>query len=235
MLSAIICWALGYVDGQSQVRGKDNWPTDFAEGFRVMANSRYLMIMLALVVVVQVVITLVDYQFNTMLQQSYPDTDTRTGVIGQVYGAIDNGAIVLQLATGPILKALGVPITLLAIPVILAGAVAGFAVAPRFATAAIAKVASKCFDYSLFRAAKEILYIPLSFAEKTQGKAIVDMLAYRVAKGGVSVLLMALIAMSAGGWVSWLALGLLVLWVVLTLSVVRRYRQRVVEPKASPA
>ena len=56
----------------------------------------------------------------------------------------------------------------------------------------VVKVASKSLDYSIFRAAKELLYLPLSQAEKTQGKALIDMLTYRVAKGGASVLLLIL-------------------------------------------
>ena len=174
----------------------------FSEGFRVLARSRYLMLMLALIAVVQVVITLVDYQFNMIVESTYTDTDERTGVIARVYGYIDTGAIVLQLATGPVLRWLGIPITLLLIPLFLGAAVVSFAASPRFVTMAVTKVASKCFDYSLFRAAKEILYIPLNYAEKTQGKAVIDMLAYRVAKAAVSVLLIALVAMKAGSWVA---------------------------------
>ena len=43
--------------------------------------------------------------------------------------------------------------------VVLGGAVAGFAAVPRFAVVAFGKATSKVLDYSLFRAAKEILYI----------------------------------------------------------------------------
>ncbi len=32
----------------------------------------------------------------------------------------------------------------------------------------------KALDYSLFRAGKEMLYLPLSYGEKTRGKALVD-------------------------------------------------------------
>ena len=87
------------------------------------------------------------------------------------------------------------------------------------------KVASKAFDYSLFRAAKEILYIPLSHPERTQGKTFVDMMAYRMAKA----------ERAHSCWRSWpwpalLALAVtiacLLLWIWLTLQLNRRHSAR---------
>jgi ATP/ADP translocase len=115
---------------------------------------------------------------------------------------------------------------LASIPTILGLAVGAFVVSPRFLSMAVAKVASKVFDYSLFRASKEILYIPLTWEEKTQGKAVVDILAYRVAKGATSGLLLGLKAAGAGGWVSYVTLGLLGLWLLVVVALSRSWRAR---------
>ena len=48
---------------------------------------------------------------------------------------------------------------------------------------------SKTVDYSVFRAAKEVLYIPLSFTARYRAKMTVDALIYRSSKGVVSALL----------------------------------------------
>jgi AAA family ATP:ADP antiporter len=183
--------------------------------------------MLLLICVVQIVITLIDYQFNAMVEATFPETDARTAAIGRVYAAIDATSIALQLLTGPILKLAGVSATLMAIPVLLGAAVTSFAAGPRLATIAIAKVAGKAFDYSLFRAAKELLYLPLSYAEKTQGKALVDILAYRVAKAGASLLLMALVAVEAVFATTFIALGAIAVWVALSVVLTRRYARLV--------
>ena len=47
----------------------------------------------------------------------------------------------------------------------------------------------KALDYSVFKAAKEILYIPLPFAARYRAKEVVDVFGYRLSKGGVSLLI----------------------------------------------
>ncbi len=193
-------------------------------GLQVLFQSRYLGLLLALIAVVQLVITLIDYQYNHVLQLAYPDTDERTAVTGRIYASIDFGSLWLQLATARILHRLGVARTLLLIPASLACAVGGTLAIPRFGAIAVAKILGKCLDYSLFRAAKELLYIPLSHEEKTQGKAVVDMMTYRVAKGGTSLLLLALGSIGLQG-LSVVALVGVGVWIKLTTSITRRYRE----------
>ncbi|MFT5429889.1 MAG: AAA family ATP:ADP antiporter, partial [Myxococcota bacterium] len=193
-------------------------------GWIALRQSRYLLFMLGMIATIQVVITLVDYQFNAMVEQAYPDTDARTAAFGYVYAAIDSSALGLQLLTGPILVSIGVRGTLLGIPVIIGGTLLAFAISPVFLTMAVAKVAGKCFDYSIFRAAKEILYIPLNFAEKTQGKALVDIMTYRVAKGAASFLLMGLGALGLLALLPVLSLVLVGVWFALTVGVTRLNR-----------
>jgi AAA family ATP:ADP antiporter len=207
-------------------QGQQGSLQQFMDGFKVLGRSRYVLLLLALIGLSQVVITLIDYQYSLTLQAHYPDEDAYTTVSGQVYGSISLAALGLQVLTGPVLKVLGVPRTLGLIPLLLGGAVAFFAVSPRFLSMAVAKVASKAFDYSLFRAAKEILYIPLTWEEKNQGKALVDILGYRVAKGATSGLLLGLRALGAGGWVSWLTLGLLGAWLGVVALLARAYHRR---------
>jgi ATP/ADP translocase len=115
------------------------------------------------------------------------------------------------------LRLLGVGTVLLLIPGLLGAAVATYAAIPRFAAMASAKVASKAFDYSLFRAAKEILYIPLSHSERTQGKAFVDMCSYRAAKGACSLLLLGLLAWGSADWVLGATLVGIGLWAAIAL------------------
>ena len=197
------------------------------EALRTLRKSTYLPWLLALIMVVQLVITLVDYHYMGVVQESFGDTNQRTRVMGLVNSSTNLAALALQALSGPTLRLAGIPLTLVLIPSVLGAALGGFLVVPRFTVMAVTKVASKAFDYSLFRAAKEMLYIPLSWAEKTHGKAMIDMLGYRVAKGGASVAILALAALEAGQLTLLLTLGLVVLWLLITVRVVRRFRRLV--------
>ncbi len=192
-------------------------------GWAVLKRSRYLVLMLGLIAVVQLTVNLIDYQYNVVLREAYPVDDVRAAVDANVHWVINATAFGLQALAGPILGWMGARAVLLLIPALLAGAVATFAVAPGFLTMAVAKVGSKAMDYSLFRVGKEILYLPLSHEEKTRGKAFVDMMTYRLAKAGVSALLKVVpAALSLTG----LVLGFIGGWLALTVAITRRWQEK---------
>jgi AAA family ATP:ADP antiporter len=193
---------------------------------QVVRRSSYLFLLVLLIGIVQVVVTLVDLEYNTVLEQTFPDTDERTSVIGRVYAAISVATLVLHALTGAILRLTGVPLVLLAVPALLAVGLVAYAGHPRFLMATVLKGASKVFDYTIFRAAKEILYIPLSYTERTLGKSVVDLLTYRLAKGAIALVL-ALVALVAAAtdYSVPTAHVLCLVWIGITAVVVRRFRK----------
>lgn len=219
------------VDGPTPAKGAGAERTEsgFMDGLRVLAKSRYLGLLLGLILAVQVVVTLVDYRFNHIVSAAYADEGARTAIIAQVYEVIGWGALAMQVLTGPLLRWIGVSGAMVAVPVVAIGATLSLAIAPVFLAAAAAKVSGKVLDYSLFRAAKELLYLPLSYAEKTQGKAFVDMLTYRVAKGGVALLLKGLVAVGFASALGGATVTVACVWLALAIAIVRRYR-----PAADP-
>jgi len=197
-----------------------------AASLALLAKSPDLALILAMVLLTQMSITLLDYAYNDVLAATYSDTEL-TQAFSWVYAATDATALALQLATAPVLRLAGVPATLLALPLLLGSAITTAALVPRALVFALAKIAAKSLDYSLFRAAKEILYIPLSYAEKTRGKALIDMLVYRVSKVGASLVLGGFVLAGLGGAAVWIALGLVALWLLASWLIARRYRERV--------
>jgi AAA family ATP:ADP antiporter len=227
VLAAITVAALFVPSGVAAVAKPAEAPPKHADGLALLAKSSYLSGILALVLITQVAITLVDYAYNEMLERTFADVDARTVVIGQIQAWIGLGSIALGIGTAPVLYFAGVRRTMIAIPLIVGAAVALAAVSPVFAVIAVAKIASKTFDYSIFRAAKENLYIPLSYAEKTRGKAMIDMLTYRVAKVGASLLLGGFIVVGYGEHVLLLVLALVAAWLVVVAGLTRRYQELV--------
>ena len=209
-------------------------PPSIADGIALLRKSSYLPWIFALICIVQVVITLVEYQFNGLVEQTYAQVDIRAQFLGTLYGYTETGALVLHAVTGVVLRVLGVTGTLLAIPSVLGAGLMAFLAEPRVAVISAVRVAAKAFDYSLFRNAKEMLYLPLDYDEKTRGKAFSDMLSYRAAKGGASALLLVLGALHAPQFaVGALALGLVAVWIGVTVRIVRRYRERTATPPAA--
>ena len=195
--------------------------------FRIVKKSHYLVFVLGLIALTQIVITLIDFEYNGFMEKTFPLTDIRTGMIGRVYASLDAATFILYGFTGPILRLLGIPLTLVFIPFVLGIGVSAYTIVPNFYTVSALKVLSKCFDYTLFKASKEILYIPLSYLEKTRGKSIVDLLTYRSAKGGASILLFILIMFSLTSYVSFMILFLLCIWCIVAFIVSRRFRDKV--------
>lgn len=194
---------------------------DLRASLGVLWQSRSLTLLLLIVLAVQLVTTLVDYTYNGVLATAYPNADARTVVISDVYRVVNLGALVLQLGGGLVL-ALGLGRVFVGLPVLVGVTALALALHPVFLAAAAAKVVGKCIDYSLFRTCKEMLYIPMSYAEQTQGKALVDVLTYRVSKGGAALALQGLLWVGLGAWSPWLAVVGVAAWAGCAVWLIRR-------------
>jgi AAA family ATP:ADP antiporter len=146
---------------------------------------------LALIVVAaQSVAVLLDIAFHQALQSAVPQQDPRTALLGYFWSAVNLFALALQLGACPFLLA-RVPLRRVhgAIPLLFGAAALGAVFFPVLPVLAAVFFISKTVDYSIFRAAKEVLYIPLSFTARYRAKMTVDALIYRSSKGAVSALL----------------------------------------------
>ena len=220
-----LTWILRGAAEDEKPRPKTKETAGFGHGVAILRGSRVLVLMLLMVLSVQLVVTLVDFQFQTAAERSFADTDARTAALHGVYFWISAGALTMQLLSGAVLKLLGVAGTLLTIPALIAASVIGLLASPVFAVAAAAKVLGKVLDYSVFRTAKEVLYIGLSRPERTEGKAIVDILTYRVAKGGASLLLQGLIVLGALAFAPWLTCVFVGTWLAAAVLLARDHRR----------
>lgn len=198
------------------------------QGLSVILASKYLLPLMFLVGIVQISISLIDLQFNTLLQATYSDMDTRTEIIGKIHTLDNLIAALLQFFSGYILKFLGINGVFVGIPIVLGIALSGFIILPHFLMAAVLKVISKCFDYSIFRSSKEMLYIPLSHIEKTQGKALIDILVYRAAKSSAALLMIFLFAFGLTSFSMHIVLFLMLIWILLAVTIVKRYENVII-------
>jgi ATP:ADP antiporter, AAA family len=226
----LICFFVGWIAHGTDRAGREALSSPNKEkpglllALKTVRNSRYLLWLVFLIASVQLATNLIEYVYQGYLETHFVLTVERAGVSGDVYAAIDDFTLAFNLAAGLVLRRLGVSLTLLIIP-FLVGFSAGLTlVIPGFLAMAACKVANKSFDYSLFRVAKEALYLPLSYEEKTKGKAVVDVLTYRVAKGGASLLSFVLIVLGVQHLAMGLAIVLMGVWLACTWVALKRYK-----------
>lgn len=221
---AVLTWGFSKNLGGTPVFVKRPEKTFGSQSLTVVRQSKYLVPLLFLIAIVQISISLIDIQYARVVEATYQDLDVRTGILGQIDAAMNVIATVLQFFAGYVIRILGMGGVFVGIPLALGMALVSFIAAPQFLAAAILKVSSKCFDYSIFRASKEMLYIPLNRLEKTQGKALIDILVYRIAKSSAALLMIFLLAIGFSQYIMHVTLFLMLIWILLATIIVKRYK-----------
>ncbi len=165
-------------------------------GFDVLSRSPYLLTIAAIVALGQVMAGALEVVFTQHVEVSYgvgevaaQVRDARAAFEGRFWTWVNLGSMSMQLITPVLLAILAIPVVHLLIPFTHLLAIGALLVYPSLGTAAFAFAWFKVVDYSLFRASKEVLYVPLDFHARYRAKMIIDMTIYRTAKGGSGLLL----------------------------------------------
>ena len=213
--------------GEPQPTGVEQGGQQGHTGLKVLARSRYLVCLFLLILTTQVVSTVLDLRFNGLVETEITDKDMRTAFYGRFYGQwLGISAFVLQLCAGIVLRFIPIRILHPVIPLVHLIAGAALTIAPSLRSGATAFLLFKALDYSLFRAAKEILYIPLSFDARYRAKQVIDSFGYRFAKGGsAGVITVIGFAMAIpGAAFSITAMVMAILWSGIVLNLTKQYQ-----------
>lgn len=197
----------------------------FVHGFKMIGSSRYLTFILGIVVFMQICSTLIDFQFNTVLENTIFEKDLRTEYTGRIFGIIHISTVSLQLfGSFVLIHFLGIKRSHLLIPALLCLNSIAFQFFPLFGVISFAYIAIKSCDFSLFGIIKEVLYIPLKPDEKFRAKAVIDVFAYRSSKALASLLILGLQAILGTAFFSllnWGSILLFLLWIVLVFVLLK--------------
>ena len=154
-------------------------------GVKTLFRSRYLLFIGVLILSTQLVSTVLDLRFNGLAESDLPDKDMRTAFYGAVYGNLGLVSGILQLLVVPLaLRFVALRVIHIGIPLV--HLVSGFilTLSPSLRSGTGAYLIFKALDYSLFRAAKELFYMPLSYDSRYRAKQVIDSFGYRFSKGG---------------------------------------------------
>jgi AAA family ATP:ADP antiporter len=198
-------------------------------GWQELFGNRYLRLIAVLLLMSQVVESLVDFQFSKAIEAAYTDTDQRTAYQGNFYFLMNGVAIGVNLLVTPLVhQYLGVMSGLLVQPLLTTLASITYMSAPVLKFAATLKIADRGMSYSINRASKEILYIPLDARTAYQAKAWIDMFGYRLFKVIGSVMILALTQWFAFGLTAvqlgYFVVAACITWLLVIFALMPEYR-----------
>lgn len=198
-------------------------------GIRTLFRSKYLVFIGVLIISTQVVSTVLDLRFNLLAEVERPDKDMRTAFYGSVYGNLGLAAGILQLVVVPLaLRFVALRYIHLTIPIVHFVSSLILTLSPSLRTGTAAYVIFKALDYSVFRAGKELFYMPLSYDSRYRAKQVIDSFGYRFSKGG-SASVIELVRLRVGTIVgtaySVTAMVMAVLWAPIAFGLALAYQK----------
>ncbi|MFA6318940.1 MAG: hypothetical protein WC943_16140 [Elusimicrobiota bacterium] len=187
----------------------------------LLGQNPRLALLAGIVCLAQVVSTATDLRFSALLEATIPLKDERTAFLGGFWSTTNLASSGLQFVVTPLLLSiLPQRWIFLGIPMIHIAAASFLLASPSLHSAALSLLLFKSFDYSLFRATKELIYIPLSFDSRYRAKQVIDTFTYRASMGLTSAVLSAATMVAGalpGGFYPMAAMGAAAAWAGLTL------------------
>ncbi len=242
-LMAAVFWRLvknsGLIHGEKHLtEGIPHQKTGMLHGLKLIKSSSLLQFILLIVIAMQLVATLCDYQFNATLQNIITDKDLRTEYVGRVMGIVNTATVCFQLVGAFLLvHFLGLKRSHIFVPIVLALSVAGSLFFPVIGLITFSYITVKSFDFSLFGVIKEMLYIPMKVDEKFRAKAIIDVFAYRSSKAFGSLLILFFQLFKTTSLIPVLTYTMLVIfiaWVFIVSKMFKNYESLAELPALDP-
>ncbi|MGE0454803.1 MAG: NTP/NDP exchange transporter [Vicinamibacteria bacterium] len=208
-----------------------------ANGFLLLAQSRYLRLICLLLLVLNLVNTTGEYVLGravvteaARLAAGRPGFDEQA-FIGSFYGGyyfwVNVATFLIQaLVVSRLVAWLGLAGALLALPIVALGAYGGVAAGATFVVIRWAKTAENSMDYSVMNTARQLLWLPTSREEKYKAKQAADTFIVRagdVLSAGLVWLGTQVLALDLRGF-AFANLLFVGLWLALAVLLLREYR-----------
>ncbi len=206
---------------QDESKKKPGWKNTFSS----LKTNSYLTLLSVMVTLSLIVSTLIDFQYNGIIEQSIQGQDNLTGFFGVFNAGLMLVAFLLQLVlTGPSFNRLGVKGMLIIYPFALLAFSLGLVAFPVLLAAVLLKGSDKSLSYSLNQSAREILYLPIPSNLKYQAKVVIDIFLNRIAKAAGALLLVIFIHFELNiRFISAISSVFIIGWIIVNLRVSREY------------
>ena len=208
-----------------------NQPQTAAAGsWRIFGHSRYLALIAGILLLAQFASPIVDYQFMNAVEAAYPEQEARTAFISMFFSVMGIVSIGVNLGITPLVhRYLGAIAGLMVQPMLMMLCAWGFLINSTLVFGTATKISDRALSYSINRASKELLYVPVDSVVIYQAKAWIDMFGYRLFKVSGSLLILLFtrwlpITLSVGQ-LSWFVISICAVWLGLIALVRGEYHQ----------
>jgi AAA family ATP:ADP antiporter len=198
-------------------------------GWRILRHSRYLLLIAAILMLAQLASPLVEYQFLNSVEASYPEREARTAFLSLFFAVLGAVSIAVNMGITPLVhRYLGAIAGLLVQPLMIWIFSWCFFFQSTLFIAAGTKISDRAMSYSINRASKELLYVPVDSVLIYQAKAWIDMFGYRLFKVAGSVLILLFtqwlpFAVSLPQ-LSWFTVSICVIWIIFIMVLRHDYQ-----------
>ncbi|MBT8446399.1 MAG: ATP translocase [Gammaproteobacteria bacterium] len=222
---SVVMWRAGLFeevpDGAAVEADRGNW--------RALVSSRYLLLIAAVLCLTQLANPIIEYQFLSAIDAAYENKDERTVFISQFFTVLGVVSLGVNFTLTPLIhRYLGIVAGLMVQPLLIAASTLVFMSHSTLLTAAAMKLSDRGLSYSINRASKELLYIPVDPLHTYQAKAWIDMLGYRLFKvmgSGLILLTTVWLPVGSGPSLGALTLGVCALWLATIVALGTEYRR----------
>lgn len=228
LVPAALFAGLGYrLAGEPQPAPEEAGGRQGHLGLSLFARTPSLALLALVIASTQVVSGALELRFSGLVADAFPLQDQRTAYLGGFWQWLNIAAAALQFAVAPLLlRVAPLGAVNVAIPVIHCCAGLALAAHPSLRTGAAAYMLFKAIDYSVFRAGKEVLYIPFSYDARYRAKEVIDSFVYRFAKGSFGLAVQgaqSAFGALAGSIYPLAAVGATLVWLPAVVGLLRRH------------
>ena len=217
-------------DRMSPQPRRDTFLSNMGGFVNLLFESRYLLLLIAVVGLSKLIGSLVYYQFNPFIEEMFPEQDARTAFLGNFFSVMNLCAFVVQFFfTSWILRRWGVFTALLVLPLGLFVGSIGLIFIPLFWLAATMEMFDGSLGYSLQQTSKEMLYLPIDRSIRYKVKPFIDMVVFRFGKGIAALIGIIMLGQMhlPAYYLSYIAVPLAVVWIVAVFFLRQDYVARI--------
>jgi ATP:ADP antiporter, AAA family len=197
--------------------------------FAQVGRSPYLIGIAVFVFFMTWVSTFFYLEQQSFVAKVFHSADERARFFATIDFSVQGASLVLQaLLFSRLFKWFGMRALLMAVPLMMVGAYALYALVPTFMVLNWVYGVRRVADYAITRPCRDSLFTVVSREEKYQAKSLIDTFAYRGGDALSGSLYKAFTAGLGAGHtaVGWLGAAISALWMVLALGLGRAFQQR---------